>query len=97
MIKDWVTGKYKEVPFATIASLAGVLIYVITPIDLIVDYIPLLGYADDAAILGFAIRFAKNDIEKYRAWVAKNSKPKELYIDCDKKIDLTNKKIITRT
>jgi uncharacterized membrane protein YkvA (DUF1232 family) len=85
MIKDWVTGKYKEVPFTTIASLAGVLIYVITPIDLIVDYIPLLGYADDAAILGFAIKLAKNDIEKYRAWVAKNSKPKELYIDCDTK------------
>lgn len=68
MIKDCVTGKYKETPFTTIASLAGVLIYVLSPIDLMADFIPLLGYVDDAAILGFAIKLAAADIEKYRQW-----------------------------
>lgn len=68
MIKDWVTGKYKQAPFTTIASLAGVLIYVLSPIDLMADFIPLLGYVDDAAILGLAIKLAAADIEKYRQW-----------------------------
>lgn len=68
MIKDCVTGKYKETPFTTIASLAGVLIYVLSPVDLIADFIPLLGYVDDAAILAFAIKMAAADIEKFRQW-----------------------------
>lgn len=68
MIKDWVLGKYKETPFATIASLSGVLIYILTPLDLIADFIPILGYMDDAALLGLAIKLAAKDIEKYREW-----------------------------
>lgn len=68
MIKDWVTGKYKQAPFTTIASLAGVLLYVLSPIDLVADIIPILGYMDDAALLGVAIKMASADIEKYRQW-----------------------------
>ena len=68
MIKDWVTGKYKQAPFTTIASLAGVLLYVLSPIDLVADIIPILGYMDDAALLGLAIKMASADIEKYRQW-----------------------------
>lgn len=68
MIKDYVTGNYREVPFRTIAALAGALIYVLSPLDLIADFIPIIGYADDVAVFALALKLAGPDLEKYRAW-----------------------------
>jgi uncharacterized membrane protein YkvA (DUF1232 family) len=38
--------------------LAVLLIYLLSPIDLIPDFIPVLGYADDALVVAIALRFA---------------------------------------
>jgi uncharacterized membrane protein YkvA (DUF1232 family) len=40
--------------------LMGALAYFVMPIDAIPDYIPFLGYTDDAAVLGAAIAAVKN-------------------------------------
>jgi uncharacterized membrane protein YkvA (DUF1232 family) len=41
------------------------LLYLVVPIDLIPDPIPVLGLADDVALIVYAIRFAKPEIERY--------------------------------
>ena len=38
--------------------LAVLLAYLLSPIDLIPDFIPVLGYADDAIVVAIALRFA---------------------------------------
>ncbi|MEW1834054.1 DUF1232 domain-containing protein [Microbacterium sp. NPDC079995] len=38
--------------------LAGLLVYLLSPIDLVPDVIPVLGYADDAVVVVIALRFA---------------------------------------
>lgn len=68
MIKDYLAGNYREVPFRTIAGLAAALIYVLSPLDLIADFIPFIGFADDVAVFALAIKVAGPDLEKYRAW-----------------------------
>lgn len=38
--------------------LVVLLMYLISPIDLVPDFIPILGYADDALVVAIALRFA---------------------------------------
>ncbi len=68
MLKDFFTKKYTDVPVGTIMSLAGTLLYIFLPIDIIPDFIPGIGFIDDAAMIALCIRMAKLDIEKYKSW-----------------------------
>ena len=46
----------REVPFGARARIVLLLIYLAIPIDLIPDFIPVLGYADDAIIVTLVLR-----------------------------------------
>jgi uncharacterized membrane protein YkvA (DUF1232 family) len=46
------------VPKAVRIWLVALLVYLLLPIDLIPDFIPVIGYADDAIIVAIALRFA---------------------------------------
>lgn len=47
-----------SVPRATRWWLGGLLVYLLSPIDLIPDFVPVIGYADDAIVVVMALRFA---------------------------------------
>ena len=68
LLKDFYQGNYKEVPWLVIASIGGSLLYVLSPIDLIPDFIPVVGYLDDAAVFAACLKFVKEDLEKYKEW-----------------------------
>lgn len=68
MLKDYVTGKYRKVPWRTIAVLVAALAYVLAPFDLVPDFIPVIGWSDDCLALGGALAFAKMDLDEYKAW-----------------------------
>ena len=70
LLRDRVAGDYRETPWTTIAALTGALIYVLSPIDMILDVIPLVGFLDDALVIGLAVKLAQPDLEKYRVWKA---------------------------
>jgi uncharacterized membrane protein YkvA (DUF1232 family) len=66
--KDYVTGVYTEVPWTTIAGIIGSLIYVLSPIDLVPDFLPFVGLLDDAAVLGLCLKAIDIDLQKYKIW-----------------------------
>ena len=66
MLGDVFTGKYKKVPVGTIAAIVGTLLYVLSPVDLIPDFIPVVGYLDDAAMLALCLNFTKFDVDEYK-------------------------------
>ena len=68
MIGDYINGNYKDIPWKTIASIAGALMYIILPIDAIPDVLPLIGLLDDAFIIGLCIKSFSSDLQKYRVW-----------------------------
>lgn len=48
----------KSPPVGVRIWLGVLLVYLISPIDLIPDFIPVLGWADDAMVVAIALRFA---------------------------------------
>jgi len=68
MIKDCWSGNYRQIPVWVIGAVVFALLYVLSPIDLIPDFIPVLGLVDDAAVLGLCLALTEKDIQKYRQW-----------------------------
>ena len=68
MLTDYIKGKYKEVPWWVIASITFALIYLLSPIDLIPDVIPIIGFVDDAFVIGVCLHLIENDLQAYREW-----------------------------
>jgi uncharacterized membrane protein YkvA (DUF1232 family) len=68
MLKDYKNGTYREVPWHTIGSIALVLLYVLNPLDIIPDFIPVLGYIDDAGVFALALKLLQKDFDRYLEW-----------------------------
>ena len=68
LIKHYVEGKYTTVPYGTILAIMSALIYVLSPVDIIPDFIPFVGYLDDVAVIGLCLSMVKTDIEAYDEW-----------------------------
>ncbi len=68
LLRDYVQGNYREIPFGSMAAIAAAVLYFASPIDVIPDFIPGFGYIDDAAVLVLCLRLIQGDIEKYRQW-----------------------------
>lgn len=68
LLKDWMAGRYPIIPWTVVATLVGALLYVLSPLDLIPDFIPVVGFTDDAGVFAMALSFAGSDLEKYREW-----------------------------
>lgn len=45
------------------------LLYFISPIDLLPDYIPILGYIDDAFVMSVVMNAMASEIERYKAYM----------------------------
>jgi curved DNA-binding protein CbpA len=67
LFKDSVSGNFKLHP-ANVAMIGGGLLYFILPADLIPDFIPLVGYLDDLAVLTTIMNSLKGEINAYRHW-----------------------------
>lgn len=68
MLKDYLSGRYRTVPWRTITLLVGAVSYALSPLDLIPDFLPVLGWSDDALLLAAVLGSVRVDIEEYKKW-----------------------------
>lgn len=67
LIRSWIDGSYRDVPWKTLVILAGALLYFLNPFDLIPDFIA-GGFLDDLTLLSTVVAAAKGDLEAFIAW-----------------------------
>ncbi len=68
LVKDYWNGSYKEIPWWAIAAIVAALVYVLSPIDLIPDVIPVIGLVDDAAVVGACLLMVEQQLAEYETW-----------------------------
>lgn len=70
LIKSYWSGEYKKVPWYTITAIAAALLYVLSPVDFIPDFIPVIGLVDDALVVAACLILIKEDLANFEAWEA---------------------------
>lgn len=72
--------QYRKIPWGSIAMVTGAIIYFLSPLDLMLDWIPFAGFIDDAAILLFVSKQIHADLERFKTWEYERSIPPPLLL-----------------
>jgi uncharacterized membrane protein YkvA (DUF1232 family) len=56
----WRALRHPQAPLWLKLGVLGIVLYVLSPVDLIPDWLPLLGIADDLVLVPLAVRFLLN-------------------------------------
>jgi uncharacterized membrane protein YkvA (DUF1232 family) len=78
IVSDYWTGKYRQIPYFSIAAIVFTLLYVLSPIDLIPDFIPVIGLLDDAAVVSICLFLVLQDLREYEAWKINQSRKEKM-------------------
>src|SRR5690554_4307230 len=70
LVKDYFNGTYKDIPKKSIIAIIAGILYFLSPMDLMPDFILGFGLIDDVFILGLVIKQVTKDLAKYKAWKA---------------------------
>lgn len=68
LVRNYITGDYRQIQTSTIISGLAVLLYVLSPIDLVPDFIPVLGFLDDLSLISWFVGKFQVEITNYREW-----------------------------
>lgn len=74
MVKDYWSGRYREIPYWAISAVSLALLYVLNPADVIPDVIVGIGYLDDATVVAFCLKLVQREMERYEEWQAAQAK-----------------------
>ena len=72
LVRSYVKKEYQEPPITSMIAIVVALLYVLSPVDLILDAIPGLGYLDDALVVTGCLALVRTDLEDYRNWRKEN-------------------------
>ena len=78
LAKDYSSGNYNAIPKSSIIAIVAALLYFISPLDLIPDFLVGLGFVDDAFVLGLVYKQVLKELDKYQIW--KDSQKKIIHI-----------------
>lgn len=68
LLADHARGACPQIPYQTVSTLTTALFYYLEPMDVIPDFIPRAGTADDALVLDIAWRLCAAGIQRYVDW-----------------------------
>ncbi len=66
LLKAYATGEYRDIPTKSLILGAAGILYFVTPIDVIPDFLLGIGYLDDLTVLTYVIGIIRGEIERFR-------------------------------
>ncbi|TLU88590.1 MAG: DUF1232 domain-containing protein [Chlorobium sp.] len=73
MVKCYIRKEYLDVPWQTIVLATAALVYFVSPVDAISDFLPVIGFTDDAAVLLAVLASIGKDLYRFIAWETSSS------------------------
>lgn len=70
LVRSWASGEYRQVSAQTKLLVVGGLLYFLSPVDLVPDFLAGLGLLDDAVLLGWIASSLRHELELFRQWEA---------------------------
>lgn len=67
MLKDHSDQKYR-IDDNSLGFIIATLAYLVMPLDVVPDFIPVAGFTDDAAAFTLALQKLSAEVERYKAW-----------------------------
>jgi len=68
LVRSYVNKEYTKIPLGSVIAVVSALIYLMSPVDLIPDIIPIIGHVDDALVIRTCWALVHTDVEAYIAW-----------------------------
>ncbi|AMM52123.1 hypothetical protein TH61_14295 [Rufibacter sp. DG15C] len=68
LVKAYTHGTYHDINTKSLLLGVAVLLYVVTPLDIIPDFIPILGFADDLSLMAWFISAFQEELQKFQTW-----------------------------
>lgn len=73
IVKDYLKGNYRKVPYWVIGAIAFTLLYVLNPTDFVPDVLPFVGLVDDATLVGVCLYLVEKELKDYKIWKSSSS------------------------
>lgn len=66
LLRAWARGEYRDVPLRSIVIIVAGVLYFVTPLDFIPDFIFGLGLLDDITVLTWVVSVLRDEIDRFR-------------------------------
>ncbi len=68
VLRDYANGSYRKMPWKAVAAVVAASFYVVSPVDLIPDFMIPVGWTDDLLVVVMAWGLLKRELRDYCAW-----------------------------
>lgn len=70
ILRHYQKGKYRHIPWRSVTAITFTLLYIINPLDVVPDVLPIVGYIDDMSVFMALISLAEKDLDEFEDWKA---------------------------
>jgi uncharacterized membrane protein YkvA (DUF1232 family) len=68
LVQAYTKGEYRNVAPSSILTIIGAILYFVSPLDVVPDFLVGLGIVDDAAVIGFTLKKLSVEINEFKKW-----------------------------
>lgn len=72
LAKDYSCGYYRDIRWERLSIIIFALLYLLMPFDLIPDFIPVIGFVDDIAVISVSLKMVSDELKEYKKWLEEN-------------------------